>query len=391
MRSIGVVTVGRSDYGIYLPILKKIQKEGDLRLGLFVSGIHLRSEHGMTVKQIEADGFHIIEKIDMLTGADAPQDISDSIGRGVSGFARAFHRFSPDILVVLGDRFEMYSAALAALPFNIPVAHIHGGELTMGAIDDALRHSMTKLSHLHFVSTKEYAERVIQLGEEPWRVFVSGAPGLDNIDSIVFRDQASLEKRIGLDLSRPTLLVTFHPVTLEYSQVESQIDAVLDAIHKSRNQSIFTMPNADTGGSIVLDKIRRYVETHPNSRLFDNLGTETYFSLMRCVSAMVGNSSSGIIEAPSFKLPVVNIGSRQEGRLRAENVIDVDCVEADIVAGIREAVSSAFKKQLQGMENPYRQAQTASEIIVNRLRDIPLDKRLMRKSFYDLRERIVHG
>ena len=390
MRSIGVVTVGRSDYGIYLPILKRIQKDGDLRLHMFVGGMHLRPEHGMTVARIEADGFSIVERIDMLTGADAPQDISDSMGRGVSGFARAFHRFSPDILVVLGDRFEMYSAALAALPFNIPVAHIHGGELTMGAIDDALRHSMTKLSHLHFVSTKKYAERVIQLGEEPWRVIVSGAPSLDNIDSIVFQDQTTLENHVGMDLSQPTLLVTFHPVTLEYSQVESQIDAVLHAIQNSGCQTIFTMPNADTGGSLVLARIRGYVESHTNSRLFDNLGTETYFSLMRCVSAMVGNSSSGIIEAPSFKLPVVNIGSRQEGRLRAGNVIDVDCVEAEILAGIKQAMSLSFKMQLRNMENPYRQDHSASEIIVGHLRDIPLNERLMRKSFHDLHERVEY-
>lgn len=385
MRSIGVVTVGRSDYGIYLPILKKIQMDGDLRLGMFVGGTHLRPEHGMTINRIDADGFPVVEKIDMLTGADTPKDISDSIGRGVSGFAMAFHRSLPDILVVLGDRFEMYSAALAALPFNIPVAHIHGGELTMGAIDDALRHSMTKLSHLHFVSTKQYAERVIQLGEEPWRVTVSGAPGLDNLDSIAFQDQAMLEDRLGMDVSRPALLVTFHPVSLEYLQVKLQIDAVLSALQKSGFPVIFTMPNADTGGSIVLDRIRAYVGAHSDSRLFDNLGTETYFSLMRCVSAMVGNSSSGIIEAPSFELPVVNIGSRQAGRVRARNVIDVECTEAQILDGINRATDPAFRMSMRDLENPYRQEQSASDIIVQRLKTVPLDERLKVKSFFDLR------
>lgn len=389
MRTIGVVSVGRSDYGIYLPILKRIQNDNDLRLQLFAGGMHLRPEHGMTIKTIEADGFNVVEQIDMLTGSDTPQDIAASIGRGVIGFANAFNRFPPDILVVLGDRFEMYSAALAALPFNIPVAHIHGGELTQGAIDDSLRHSMTKLSHLHFVATERYAKRVIQLGEEPWRVVVSGAPGLDHLDTITYQELNVLESRFGIDLSKPSLLVTFHPVTLEYEQVEAQIDAVLGAIQKSEHTVLFTSPNADSGGSIVLNKIRKYVETHPNSQLVDNLGTETYFSLMRCVTAMVGNSSSGIIEAPSFKLPVVNIGTRQDGRLRADNIIDVDCNEDAILGGIKKAVGPSFGKQIGDMVNPYKQHGSASEIIADHLKNIPLDQKLRVKSFYDLNEQTV--
>jgi UDP-hydrolysing UDP-N-acetyl-D-glucosamine 2-epimerase len=387
MRTIGVVSVGRSDYGIYLPILKRIQNDGDLRLHIFAGGMHLRPKYGTTIKIIEVDGFKVIEKIDMLGDSDSPQDIAESIGRGVIGFSRSFTRFPPDILVVLGDRFEMYSAALAALPFNIPIAHIHGGELTRGAIDDALRHSMTKLSHLHFVATKRYAKRVIQLGEEPWRVIVSGAPGLDNLDFIAYQERSILESRFGIDLSKPTLLVTFHPVTLEYEQVGAQIDAVLDAIQKSECDVLFTSPNADTGGGIILKKIKRYVEAHPNSRLIDNLGTDTYFSLMRYVAAMVGNSSSGIIEAPSFKLPVVNIGMRQDGRLRADNVIDVDCNVDAILGGIKKAILPSFRKQIDNMINPYKQHGNASEIIVNHLKNISLDDRLRVKSFYDLAER----
>lgn len=386
MRTVGVVSVGRSDYGIYLPILKRIQNDGDLCLHIFAGGMHLRPEYGMTIKTVEADGFKVIEKVDMLGDSDSPQDIASSIGRGVIGFSKAFYRFPPDILVVLGDRFEMYSAALAALPFNIPVAHIHGGELTRGAIDDALRHSMTKLSHLHFVSTERYAKRVIQLGEEPWRVVVSGAPGLDQLDLITYQEKVALENKFGIDLSKPTLLVTFHPVTLEYQEVEAQIDAVLGAIQKSECAVLFTSPNADTGGNIILDKIRRYVKKNSSSRLIDNLGTETYFSLMRFVTAMVGNSSSGIIEAPSFKLPVVNIGMRQEGRLRAENVIDVDCSEDAILAGIKKAIHPLFGNQISGLVNPYKQRGSASTIIVNRLKNIPLDEKLRVKFFYDLDE-----
>lgn len=389
MRTIGVVSVGRSDYGIYLPVLRRIQSDDDLRLHIFAAGMHLSTAHGMTIKAIEADGFNVIEKIDMLGQSDTPREIANSIGRGVIGFSKAFDRMPPDIIVVLGDRFEMYSAALAALPFNIPVAHIHGGELTKGAIDDALRHSMTKLSHLHFVAAERYAKRVIQLGEEPWRVIVSGAPGLDHLDAIIYQERAILENRFGIDLSKPTLLVTFHPVTLEYQQVEMQIDAVLAAIQKSKCAVLFTAPNADTGGSIVLNKIRKYVEDHPNSQLVDNLGTETYFSLMRCVTAMVGNSSSGIIEAPSFKLPVVNIGTRQDGRLRADNIIDVDCNTNAILDGIKKAVEPSFRKQIDNMVNPYKQPGSASAIIVDHLKNIPLDEKLRVKSFYDLDERVA--
>lgn len=387
MRTIGVVSVGRSDYGIYLPLLRRIQKDDDLRLYIFAGGMHLSPTHGMTIKTIEADGFNVVEKIDMLCDSDLPQGIADSIGRGVIGFSKAFNRFSPDILVALGDRFEMYSAVLAALPFNIPVAHIHGGELTKGAIDDALRHSMTKLSHIHFAATERYAKRIIQLGEEPWRVIVSGAPGLDHLDSIAYQEPSVLESRFGIDLSRPTLLVTFHPVTLEYQQVEAQIDAVLNAIEKSECDVLFTAPNADTGGSIVLNKIRRYIQSHSNSQLINNLGTETYFSLMKYVTAMVGNSSSGIIEAPSFKLPVVNIGMRQDGRLRADNVIDVGCTEDEILGGIKMVIQPLFRKRMENLANPYKQHGSASEMIVEHLKNISLDNKLLVKSFYDLDEK----
>lgn len=384
MRTIGIVTVGRSDYGIYRPLLDAIRKDSDLCLKIFAGGMHLRPEHGLTVDMIVNDGFEVSERVDLLSGSDSPRDIAQSIGRGVIGFSDALVRSAPDILVVLGDRFEMYSAAVAALPFNIPVAHIHGGELTYGAIDDALRHSMTKLSHLHFVSAEVYAKRVIQLGEEPWRVTVSGAPGLDHLDSIEYLDCAVLEKELGIDLGKPTLLVTFHPVTLEYQQVEAQIEALLFALEKSECNILFTAPNADTGGSVIFAKVRQYVGSHSEARLIENLGTELYFSLMNHVSAMVGNSSSGIIEAPSFKLPMVNVGSRQDGRLRAHNVIDVECNAADILAGIQKSLQPTFKAGLKEMTNPYKQNGWASEIIAQRLKSVTIDKELLVKKFHDL-------
>lgn len=384
MRSIGVVSVGRSDYGIYFPILKRIRSDPELQLYIFAAGMHLRPEHGRTVEEIEADGFQVDERIEISSSHDAPSDIAASIGRGIIGFSDLFGRFAPDILVVLGDRYEMFSAALAALPFNIPVAHIHGGELTKGAIDDALRHSMTKLSHIHFVATERYAKRVIQLGEAPWRVVISGAPGLDNLDRIEYRGPAELENLLGIDLSKPLLLVTYHPVTLEYREVEPQIEAVLSAIDRSGCAALFTFPNADTGGTIILGKISQYVDSHPGSRLVDNLGTATYFSLMRYAAAMVGNSSSGIIEAPSFGLPAVNIGARQEGRLRGTNVVDVDCDESAILAGIKKATNPFFRKKVARMVNPYKQNKSASEIIVEHLKNVVLDRNLYMKSFYDI-------
>jgi UDP-hydrolysing UDP-N-acetyl-D-glucosamine 2-epimerase len=389
MRTIGIVSVGRSDYGIYLPILERIQKDQDLNLRLLVSGIHLRSKYGMTIRKIEADGFKVSDKIDILEDEDSPQDIANAIGRGVIGFSKAFHRELPDILVVLGDRFEMFSAALAALPFNLPVAHIHGGELTGGAIDDALRHSITKLSHLHFVATKKYARRVIQLGEEPWRVIVTGAPSLDQLDTIHYQGCPELESKLGIDLSQPTLLVTFHPVTLEYQQIETQIDAVLGAVQKSNCNILFTAPNGDSGGSVILGKIQGYVKSNSNSKLIVNLGTEAYFSLMRYVCAMVGNSSSGIIEAPSFKLPVVNIGIRQSGRMRAKNVIDVECNEQAILQGIKRAIRPSFKKQLAHLVNPYKSKGNASELIVDHLKRVELDEKFIVKSFYDMDRRAI--
>jgi UDP-hydrolysing UDP-N-acetyl-D-glucosamine 2-epimerase len=383
MRKIGVVTVGRSDYGIYLPVLRKITSEPGLELNLFVTGTHLAPAFGMTISQIEADGFVITEQFEMLVDSDTPQAIAQSIGQGVIGFSQAFARNAPDILVVLGDRFEMYAAALAALPFKIMVAHVHGGELTYGAIDDSLRHSMTKLSHLHFVSTEEYARRVEQLGEEPWRVTVSGAPGLDNLNSVELFTAHEIEARYDIRLSPPPLLVTFHPVTLEFEQAEWQIVELLAALEQSRLPVLFTMPNADTGNMIIRQKIQDYAHTHSSTWALDNLGTAGYFSLMKFAAAMVGNSSSGIIEAPSFGLPVVNIGTRQAGRVRARNVLDVGYSSREILGGIQHAVSPGFRMSLNDLKNPYGDGH-ASEKIVQRLAGEPLTQSLLMKKFYDL-------
>lgn len=384
MRKIGVVTVARSDYSIYLPVLRKIQADPDLELHLLVAGMHLSPEFGLTAKVMEADGFQIAERVEMLLSSDTPDGIAKSMGLGVIGFAQSFARFRPDVLLVLGDRFEMHAAALAALPFKIPVAHIHGGEITEGAVDDALRHSMTKLSHLHFVSTQEYARRVIQMGEETWRVVVSGSPALDNLHTLTLLPREELAGRFGLRLDRAPLLVTFHPVTLECEQTEGQVSELLDALRVVELPVVFTMPNADTNGRVIARMIEEFVKRQPDAWIVPNFGPEGYFSMMAVSAAMVGNSSSGIVEAASFGLPVVNIGTRQQGRARGENVIDVGYERDEIIRGIRWAISPEFRARLQGLTNPYGDGH-AAEVIVRRVKEVVLDNRLLVKHFLDLR------
>ncbi len=382
MRIVGVVTVARSDYGIYLPLLRQIEADPDLQLRLFVAGMHLSPEFGLTVRTIEADRFEIGERVEMLLSSDTPEGIAKSMGLGTIGFAQAYARSRPDILVVLGDRFEMYAAALAALPFKIPVAHLHGGEVTQGAIDDVLRHSMTKLSHLHFVSTKEYARRVIQLGEEPWRVTVCGALSLDNLQHVRLLDRKEFAAEFGIPLRERFLLVTYHPVTLEYERIEWQVQELLAALHECGLPILFTMPNADTGGRIIRDMIKEFGRAHPLSQVVENLGTQGYFSAMALATAMVGNSSSGIVEAAMFRLPVVNIGTRQSGRVRSANIIDVGYDRDEISQGIQRAIASGFLEELGQLASPYGDGHAADRI-VKVLKQVDLDDRLLIKSFFD--------
>jgi len=320
----------------------------------------------------------------MMLSSDTPEGVAKSMGLGTIGFAQAYARSRPDILLVLGDRFEMHAAVVAALPFGIPVAHIHGGELTLGAMDDALRHSITKMSHLHFVATEDYARRVIQMGEEPWRVLVSGSPGLDGLLSTPLLSREELERRYRLDLSAPFLLVTYHPVTLEIEQLETQMNELLAALDEVGMTTVFTYPNADTRSRLVIQMTREYAAARPHVRVVVNLGTPGYVSAMRFAAAMVGNSSSGIIEAASFQLPVVNIGSRQQGRARGRNVIDVGYGRQEIVAGIRRAISPEFRASLVDLVNLYGDGH-AAERIVRRLKEVELDDRLFRKRFYEER------
>lgn len=380
---VAVVTSARADYGIYLPLLRALRDAGDFELSLLVTGMHLAPEFGLTVRTIEEDGFPIGARFECLETADDPAGIARSMGRGVAGFAEVFARALPDLLVVLGDRFEMHAAALAALPFNLPVAHIHGGELTRGAMDESLRHSLTKLSHLHFVTTEEYRRRVIQLGEGPERVTCCGAPSLDNLCQVELLEPEEIETRFGVRPTPETLLVTYHPVTLEYTAAADQIDALLAALEGSGRPLLFTLGNADTGGRLLNRKVREFARGFPRAAVVETLGTQGYFSVMNSVAAMVGNSSSGIIEAASFALPVVNVGIRQQGRAHGRNVIDCGNGRAEIAAAIARACDPVFRAELQRMENPYGCGE-AAQIILAKLRAVDDFRGLILKPFYDL-------
>jgi len=383
MRTIGVVTTARSEYGLIRPLLRLIADDPDLNLHLMVGGMHLSPQFGMTVSEIEADSFAIKEKIESLESSDAPEDVAKAIGKGAIGFAAAYARFQPDMLVVLGDRFEMYAAALASVPFRIPLAHIHGGEVTEGALDDIWRHSITKMAHLHFVSTETYGRRVRQLGEEDWRINVVGALSLDNARTVELLTRAEIERRFEITLPEKFLLVTFHSVTTEYEKAGEQCGELLAALNEIGLPVLFTMPNADSGGSIIREMIRDFVSTNGQAQAVENLGTEGYLSVMSLAAAMVGNSSSGIVEAAPFKLPVVNIGTRQKGRVLSANIINSGCGRAEIAGAISESVSDAFRDSLSKLESPYGDGH-AAERIVKVLKETKLDQRLLIKAFQDL-------
>jgi len=382
MRKIAVVTGTRAEYGLLYWIIKGIHDDTDLELQLIVTGMHLSPEFGLTYKEIEKDGFPIAERVEMLMSSDSEVGISTSIGLGVIGFAQALARLKPDILVLLGDRFETMAAATAAMVQKIPIAHIHGGESTEGAIDEPIRHAVTKMSHLHFPAAEVYAERIKQMGEEKWRVFNFGAPGLDNIKKLPLLSREKLEQELGQAI-KDVVLITFHPITLDPTPPEEQINELLTALEEFPQDLIFTSPNADAGGRRILKAINEFVAIHPRASLFTSLGRLKYLSLLQYVKVMAGNSSSGIIEAPSFELPVVNIGTRQKNRLMADNVINVPCKASDIKAGIKKALDPQFRASLAGLINLYGSGE-ASPKIVNTLKECELGSKLLIKKFVSL-------
>lgn len=386
IRAIGVITTGRADYGLLRPVMSQIAGRSGLALTIYATGTHLSRAHGMTVDEIEADGFEVTERVEMLTASDSPLGVATTMALTTLGFAQCFARCRPDILVVLGDRSELHAAVVAALPFNLPIAHLHGGESTEGAIDDPLRHSVTKMSHLHFPATEFYARRILQMGEESWRITVAGAPSLDNLTSVAIPDRATLGQRLGFDEKRPFLLVTYHPVTREPEHASIRTRALIDVLEDEEREIVVTHPNADTGRHSVLAEMEGLAARRTNVRLVVSAGIDMYFGLMAHAEAMVGNSSSGIVEAASFELPVVNIGIRQQGRLRPPNVIDAGNEAADIRAGLDRALSPTFRAGLRGMTNPYGDGR-AAERIVERLANVEVDRELLIKRFGSVAER----
>jgi UDP-hydrolysing UDP-N-acetyl-D-glucosamine 2-epimerase len=382
-RKIAVVTVGRSDYGILRPILRRIAAEPALELQLIVSGAHFSDKFGRTVGEIERDDFPIAARLPLDEGSGAPEEIARLMGAATTGFAETYARLRPDFVLLPGDRFETHSAAVAAVPLRLPIAHLHGGELSFGAMDDAFRHSITKLAHLHFVSTEEAGRRVAQMGEEPWRITVSGAPGLDNLADVELASMADFAARRGVPLTEPPLLITFHPVTLEHERTDAQIHELLAALERFAQPILWTLPNADPGHEPIIAAIRGFAERRGNVFVLPSLGTRDYFSAMAWAAAMVGNSSSGIVESGSFPLPVVNLGNRQAGRTRGPNVVDCPTEREAITAAIQRALDPAFRTSLASLRNPYGDGHAAPRI-VSRLAKVALDERLLVKRFVDL-------
>jgi UDP-hydrolysing UDP-N-acetyl-D-glucosamine 2-epimerase len=383
-RRICVVTGTRAEYGLMRGLLAGIRDDGAFELQLVVTGMHLSHEFGFTAREIEADGIPIAERVEILLSSDSAVGVSKAMGLGMIGFADAFARLKPDLVIVLGDRFEILAAAAAALVAGIPIAHVHGGETTEGAFDEAIRHSVTKMSHLHFVAAAPYRDRVIQLGEAPERVFLVGGLGIDAIKALPLLDRAALEAELDFKLGARNLLITFHPPTLEPGEAAAQMQALFDALDTldPSTHLIFTMPNADAGGRELSTMVDRFVAARPHARAFTSLGQFRYLSCMRHMDGVVGNSSSGVIEAPSFGIGTINIGDRQRGRLRAASVIDCAAQQDTIEAALKRLFSDDFRTGLGGVDNPYGNGGAAAAIL-DVLRRHPVEG-LLKKSFYDI-------
>ena len=380
---VAVFTGTRAEYGLLYWLLKDIQDDPELVLQLLVSGMHLSPEFGETYQQIEQDGFFIDEKIEILLSSDSAVGTAKSMGLGVLGFADALNRLTPDVLVILGDRFEALAAAQTAMILRVPILHLHGGEITEGAYDDAIRHAISKLSYLHGTSTEEYRQRVIQLGEQPERVKNVGAIGLDHLRRAEFMDVPEIARSLDFPLNQPYFLVTYHPVTLGEEKPEQSFNALLDALDEFKDhQVIITYPNADDGGRRIIPLLEQYAKSNPKRVcVIPSLGQKRYLSSVKHAAAVIGNSSSGIIEVPSFNIPTVNIGVRQKGRLAAKSVLSCDANKQSIMASIKSAINREYTSPNQHIENPYG-AGNASEQVITMLKNMQFEPS---KSFYDLK------
>ena len=370
-RRIGVVTTSHADYShLYWP-LRELADRPEVELGVFALGPHLSPQFGSTIQEIERDGFPIQARIECLLSSDTDTGMAKTIGLAILGLADALTVWRPDLLLLIADRYEMLAPAATALALRIPLAHIEGGEVSQGAIDDAVRNALTKLAHIHFTSTESARLRVIALGEEPWRVHRAGAPSLDHLRRSTLLDRATLESKIGLSLIQPTIVAAWHPVTI-LRDTNAEADAFFSALAQAPGQILFVYPNADAGGLALIDRARSLASTRAHTQVFINLDAVRYWSLLSHADALVGNSSSGIMEAASFALPVVNVGIRQQGRERSRNIIDAPAEASAIRGALDRALNPAFRKGLTGITNPYGDG-AAAEIIASVLCSVPLD------------------
>lgn len=381
-RKIAVVTGSRAEYGILHPVMKRIMEHQKLRLQLIVTGMHLLPEFGYTIDDIKRDGFRVDAEVDMLLGGDTKASMVKSLGLGIISLTQVLEELRPDIVLVCGDRIEAFAAAVSAAHLAIPVAHLLGGDAAIGSnIDDSIRFSITHFAHIHFTAIQKHAERIIRLGEEPWRVHVTGTPALDTILQINFPSKEDVYDELGFALDKPLALVVQHPTTLRAEEAAREMTETMEAICELKLQSVIIYPNADAGGKAMINIINRFKETSPYIKAYRNLPREKYLTLMRVADVMIGNSSSGIIEAPSFHLPFVNIGPRQLGRERAQNVIDVGYNKNEIKKAIKKALyDKNFREQLKHIKNPYGDGK-ASERIVKILSEIKLNTKLLQKKF----------
>ena len=382
-RKICVVTGSRADYGLLRLVMKGIEAEPSLTLQIIATGMHLSPTFGLTYKEIEGDGFKLDQKVECLSSSDSPGAIAEATGKALSGCAKALDELRPDLVLVLGDRFEIFAACSAALLARIPIAHIHGGEVTAGAYDEAFRHSITKMSSIHFVATEEYKNRVIQLGEDTSTVHLVGGLGVDSIKELKLLSKEEVEQRLSIKFANKSLLVTFHPATLEEQSPAEQMSELLAALsNKPDTTLIFTMPNADTGGLAIRDQIQSFVEKNANAYTFESLGQLNYLSCMAIVDGIVGNSSSGILEAPTLRVGTINIGHRQLGRIQAESIINSAANREQLKVALEKIYSTAFQSRLQTCRSPYGEG-GASKEIVKVLRDSSFEG-IIEKTFNDL-------
>lgn len=386
MRKICVVTGTRAEYGLLKPVIKRINDDNELQLQLIVTGMHLSPEFGLTYKEIINDGFEITEKVEMLLSSDTSIGISKSTGLALISFAEVFERLKPDIIVILGDRYEMLAVAISAMFSNIPIAHLHGGEATEGSIDEAIRHSITKMSYIHFTSTEVYRNRVIQLGEDPNRVFNVGSTSVEIINNLKLLNKEELENEINMKLDGKIALLTFHPTTLECCLEEKQFLEILKALDYFKEiKIIFTKANSDKNGRIINQMIDKYVEeNNDRCKAFTSMGQLRYLSAMKYCDFVIGNSSSGVLEAPIFNKPTINIGDRQKGRLQMKSIVNCNATKEQVIKSIKKVTNKQFINNIKNNYNPYGDGKT-SYYIINIIKGYLFNKKInLKKSFYDI-------